>query len=270
MQDDPGLVFDRVAEAYDRVRPAYPPALVDAACSSLALERGSHVLEIGCGTGKLTRALVDRGLTVEAVDPGPQMIAVARANVPEPTASFRLGRFEDVDLPATGFDGAFSATAFHWVDPVVGWSKVAALLRPGAGLALLTHTIESEPGLIAAWREVWPEAASWATRDPETLWEGAEARRGNLSEVWSWLVKNDLARLEVADLFGDVEIHRVPVEVSATAEELLAVIRTQSLYLRFDRERQLRLEDLVTDFVAGQGGTYRSSTFAVAAVARRS
>ena len=45
--------------------------------------------------------------------------------------SFRIGRFEDVELPSGAFAAAFSATAFHWVDPSVGWAKVARLLQPG-------------------------------------------------------------------------------------------------------------------------------------------
>ena len=88
-------MFDAVAEAYDRERPSYPPELVDAACAIGGLARGSPVLEVGCGTGKLTEALVERGLSVEAVDPGPNMIAFARSRTGD-AARFHVGRFEDV------------------------------------------------------------------------------------------------------------------------------------------------------------------------------
>ena len=96
----PGEVFDAVAEAYETVRPGYPDELVDAACAIGALARGSLTLEIGCGTGKLTEALVERGLRVEAVDPGPSMIALARRRTGHSRAvTFHVGRFEDVALP---------------------------------------------------------------------------------------------------------------------------------------------------------------------------
>src|SRR4051794_6924459 len=100
-----GLAFDRIAEEYDRVRSDYPAEIVDAACSIAALGPGSPVLEIGCGTGKLTESLAGRGLRVEAVDPGESMIRVARRRVGDAAnVTFRLGRFEDVDLPDHGFE----------------------------------------------------------------------------------------------------------------------------------------------------------------------
>src|SRR3954452_2757787 len=140
MTAERGLLFDGAAEEYDRVRSDYPAEIVDAACTIAGLEPGSPVLEIGCGTGKLTEALVERSLTVDAVDPGAGMIEVARRRVGSAAdVNFLVGRFEDVELPEAPFAAAFSATAFHWVDPALGWSKVAGLLRPGGTFALLTY-----------------------------------------------------------------------------------------------------------------------------------
>src|SRR5215211_6004814 len=99
MSDEPGLAFDRVAEDYERARSGYPPELVDAACETAGLSANSHVVEVGCGTGKLTRALVERGLRVEAVDPGAQLVAIARRHLGEAAVHFHVSRFEDVDLP---------------------------------------------------------------------------------------------------------------------------------------------------------------------------
>jgi len=76
-----GQQFDGVADAYDRHRPAYPDELIDAACDAAGVRPGDHVLEVGCGTGQLTAALVARGLLVAAVDPGPRMIERARIRV---------------------------------------------------------------------------------------------------------------------------------------------------------------------------------------------
>jgi ubiquinone/menaquinone biosynthesis C-methylase UbiE len=64
MTPEPGLLFDRVAEEYDRVRLDYPAPLVDTACSLAGLEPGSPVVEIGCGTGKLTERAGERALRV--------------------------------------------------------------------------------------------------------------------------------------------------------------------------------------------------------------
>jgi ubiquinone/menaquinone biosynthesis C-methylase UbiE len=263
--DDSGLVFGRVAEEYDRVRPEYPASLVDAACSMAGLASGSAVVEVGCGTGKLTCALVERGVHVEAIDPGPEMVEIARRRVRGRPVRFHIGHFEDVELPSGAFEAVFSATAFHWVDPAVGWSKVARLLRPGGLLALLTYIgggTELDPDWSAAWREVLPEGASWASRDPQKAWEGAEARRANISAVWAWLEQRNIARPEAAELFGDVQISNVPIEREETAGESLALIRTTSAYLSLDPDRQQLLEQRLTAAIENAGGTFRSTNFA--------
>src|SRR3954454_24243329 len=141
MTVDRGRLFDQVAEEYDRDRLGYAPEIVDASCEIAGLGPGSPVLEIGCGTGKLTELLAAHALRVEAVDPGEPMVEVARRRVGDDAdVAFRIGRFEDVELPSDSFDAAFSATPFHWIDPAVGWKKVADVLRPGGTFALVTYT----------------------------------------------------------------------------------------------------------------------------------
>ena len=169
------------------MRPTYARDLVDVACDGLG--GGSRVLEVGRGTGKLTSDLARRGFALEAIDPGAGMVAVARRAVGDAPVTFHIGRFEDVDLPAGAFDALFSATAFHWVDPRVGWVKAARLLRPGGTLALLTHVVDSTGPLHdefrAAWREARPGEPEWEPRTAEDQIEGAEARRGNVSGAWA-------------------------------------------------------------------------------------
>ena len=89
------------------------------------------MLEIGCGTGQLTRQLAGRGLNVTAIDIGGAMTEAARCNVADPMVRFQASSFEEF----TGgghFDLIVSAAAFHWVDPGIGWAKAARLLRPRA------------------------------------------------------------------------------------------------------------------------------------------
>ncbi len=260
-----------MAADYDRVRSSYPASLVDAACSTARLDRGSRVVEVGCGTGKLTGALVERGLHVDAVDPGAKLAEIARRRLGESLVRFHLGSFEAVELPVRAFDAVFSATAFHWVDPAVSWAKAARLLRPGGALALLTHVgdmTELDPEWLAAWREVLPEAATWVSRDAKTLWDGAEARHENVSELWSWLSKHDIARPEAAELFSAAEITAVPIDKEQTAEESLALVRTSSSYIRLDAECQRRLDQRLRAVIENAGGKVSSRTFATLVTAR--
>src|ERR1700678_1981705 len=141
-----GKVFDEVAAEYDRHRPAYPDELVDRACQVAGIGRGDHVLEVGCGTGQLTRSLVARGLHVTALEPGKSLIALARQNLEGAgEVEFVNAQFEDAVLPREQFQAVFSASAFHWIDPAISWQKAADVLVRGGTLALVSFFGLEEP-----------------------------------------------------------------------------------------------------------------------------
>ncbi len=135
-----GKVFDEIAAEYDRRRPAYPDELVDQACRVAGIRSGDRVLEVGCGSGQLTRGLVARGLHVTAVEPGTSLIALARQNLEGAgEVDYVNAQFEDALLPRGQFRAVFSASAFHWIDPGVSWQKAADVLVPGGTLALVQY-----------------------------------------------------------------------------------------------------------------------------------
>src|SRR5580704_6992177 len=108
-----GKVFDEVAAEYDRRRPAYPDELIDRACQVAGIGSGDHVLEVGCGTGQLTRGLVARGLHVTALEPGTSLMALARQNLEGAgEVEFLNVQFEDASLRREHFQAVFSASAF--------------------------------------------------------------------------------------------------------------------------------------------------------------
>ena len=263
-----GLLFDTVAADYDRVRPTYPPALVARACAGLP--PGARVLEVGAGTGKLTRELAGRGLRLEAVEPGEAMVEVARRSVGD-AVTFHLGRFEDAALPEHAYDAVFSATAFHWVDPAVGWAKVARILRPGGTFALLGHLADTT-GLVdthihEAWTRVRPEADTWMPRTMEQYLSGAEARRADVSEVWSWICHRDLSAPGVDGLFEDAVIETATREIDETADEVIEHMRTTSSFLQMDAADQQWIEDRYREIIEAAGG-YRNTIYALLVTAR--
>ena len=141
-----GKVFDEIAAEYDRHRPTYPDELVDQACQVAGIGRGDRVLEVGCGSGQLTRGLVARGLHVTALEPGKNLIALARQNLEGAGAvEFVNAQFEDALLRHEQFQAVFSASAFHWIDPEVSWQQAAHVLVPGGTLALVQYFGLEEP-----------------------------------------------------------------------------------------------------------------------------
>jgi SAM-dependent methyltransferase len=276
-----GQVFDQAAEAYDEFRPGYPPSLVGLAVERGGLTPGSRVLEVGCGTGKLTERLVERGLLVDAVDPGPNMIATARKRVgPTDAVTFHLGRFEDVDLPGP-FDAVFSATAFHWIDPEVSWAKVAEHLEPSGLLALMTHlglrTDESaglQDEFLELVNEYAPDVAAGRRppRELDVIIGGVPKRHGNASEVWDWVMgagRHGLAVPYAAELFEDVQVDTELRTSEENADELVAHFKTTSLYHRIAPGRRDAFEEADRRLIERHGGTIRLSFAAVLMTALR-
>jgi SAM-dependent methyltransferase len=274
-----GEVFNEVAEEYDRHRPTYPDALIDRACEVGGLGRGARVLEIGCGTGQLTRSLLARGLRVTAIEPGERLIARARdqlGNAGE--VEFVNRRLEEAPLPHAHYSAAFSGSAIHWVDPDVSWRKTAEALVDGGTLALVSYFGLQEPGsagdqqaLRAAMAKVAPGvAADWpAYRDLDGTLGGVDERRGNVSEVWGWLGGYELARGYAAGLFDDTQVAAVPTRLEHTADALNALLATMSFWARLSARERDALCAETHALRRRLGRPIRSSTVACLVTARR-
>jgi ubiquinone/menaquinone biosynthesis C-methylase UbiE len=126
--------FGSVAEAYDRGRPAYPAEAV----AWLAGGEAKVVLELGAGTGKLTRQLVDQGHAVFATEPDEAMLAVLRERVPEVSA--KVATAEEIPANDRSVDVVVVAQAFHWFDHDVALAEIARVLKPGGHVALVWNS----------------------------------------------------------------------------------------------------------------------------------
>jgi SAM-dependent methyltransferase len=260
-----GLAFDHVAELYDRARPGYPDRLIDAALRGQPVR---DVLEVGCGSGRLTAALVARGLRVEAIEPGAHLAAIAARRAPK--ADIHVARFEELEPADASFDAVFSATAFHWVHPGIGWAKAARVLRTRGTLALLSYVYvtddETRPSQEAL-RDLY--RASWQLRDERDVVEGALARVDNISSVWAWLEDPAIEADKAGRLFGRARFESVPHRVDLGALELIDLQRTTATHLSLDAEEQERVERGMVQLVEELGGTFPIRQLAVVAVAKR-
>lgn len=105
--------FDALADQYAEARPPYPHALWERLTSLGVLERGFHAADLGAGTGQVTGPLLEAGLNVVAVEPGPELARRLRAGHPD--AQIVVSRAEDADLPEGALDLAVAATSIHWM-----------------------------------------------------------------------------------------------------------------------------------------------------------
>ena len=127
--------FDALAVEYERGRPGWPAAALDAMTARLGLDASSTVLDLAAGTGKLTRLLVPRFGTVVSVEPLDAMRAVLERVVPGVPAL--AGTAEAIPLDDASVDAVVVAEAFHWFDADRAVAEMARVLRPGGGVAVL-------------------------------------------------------------------------------------------------------------------------------------
>jgi SAM-dependent methyltransferase len=192
----PYTAFAEVAEAYERGRPSYP----DDAVRWLVGDEACDVVDLGAGTGKLTRVLVAHGHRVVAVEPLDEMRAELEAAVPGARAL--AGSAEAIPLEDASADVVTSAQAFHWFDHDAALPEIARVLRPGGRIALV-----------------------WNTRDDRDPWMARlSAIIGNETVEESDVVPV----LDASGLFGPVETARFPFAETRDRAGLLDLVLSRS------------------------------------------
>ena len=209
--------FGRAAQTYERGRPSYPGAAID----WLLPTGADRVLDLGAGTGKLTRQLIERGLRVTAVEPSAGMREQLVVAVPAVPAL--AGSAEAIPVPDHSFDCVLVAQAWHWVDEELAIPEVTRVLRPGGRLGLV-----------------------WNLRDERVAW---------VAELGKLLRSNAEAstETEVADLghlFGPVERFEVAWAHDTTTAALLDMVASRSYVITASAERRRVLLDRVRDLLA--------------------
>jgi SAM-dependent methyltransferase len=129
------LTFGQVADDYQQWRPGYPDAAVD----WLAPRAPARVADVGAGTGKLTSSLLARGLTVDAVEPDPLMLAVLARNNPQA----RPHQSVSTRIPVAdgSLDAVLVADAWHWFDAEATVAELRRVLKPGGWLGLIWNFV---------------------------------------------------------------------------------------------------------------------------------
>ncbi|GAB3234162.1 class I SAM-dependent methyltransferase [Glycomyces halotolerans] len=129
------LSFGQAADLYDAARPQYPAE----ALAWLTGDRPADVVDLGAGTGLLTRGLIALGHRVTAVEPDPQMLDKLAATSPGLTAHHR-GPAEDLPLPDASADLVCAGQAYHWFDPDRALPEIRRVLRPDGVFAPVWNT----------------------------------------------------------------------------------------------------------------------------------
>ncbi|KAB8145612.1 class I SAM-dependent methyltransferase [Chloroflexia bacterium SDU3-3] len=253
-------LFDAVADEYDEIRPGYPDALVQDIIDMAGLPAGGQIFEIGCGTGQATAPFAQRGYRVDSIDIGPHMVARTAAKFAQNLrVSVSLGSFEDWDAQPGSYDLVMSATAFHWIDPALGYPKAARMLREGGAVAIFANKQPDPydtPFYIASqevYRRVVPE---WAS--PEAITPLATQ------------IERDVAAIDATGCFAPVTVRTYPWSVRYTTEQHIKLFNTYSDFRDLPDPTRHALYQGLAELIDTQfGGAITRSYIAVLYLARR-
>ena len=223
--------FESVAGLYERFRPEYPPDAVAWIVEKLDLREGRRVLDLGAGTGKLTRALVETGAHVIAVEPGEAMLAELIRGVPEAEAVH--GAAEAIPFENGSVDGITVGQAFHWFRHDEALPEMHRILQPGGGVALI-----------------------WNARDPDV------PVTQELKDLLAEFVPSQRAapgrwsdKLRESALFGALEDQQFRFAEALDADTFAGRIMSISFVAAAPAKKQAELEGKLRELVAAHGGT---------------
>ncbi|MBA4012648.1 MAG: hypothetical protein C0481_12335 [Phenylobacterium sp.] len=217
--------FDVVAAEYDAVRPPYPDALFEDLAAVVG-GAGQRVLEVGCGSGQATTGLLGRGWEIVAVDPGSDLIALAKTRLSE--VDFHVGQFETFVPDPASFRLVASAQAWHWIEPTVSFPKAAAALQPGGWLAIFGHVpLSPSPEVLELLEPIYADIAPDLWRPPPQAW---------------YLPEGPVrALIDASGLFGPVTHKAYAWPERVTASGFVRQLRTRSDYNVIDPGRRDQL-----------------------------
>ena len=163
--------FAAGADAYERGRPEHSGESVELLARELGFGPGSRVVDLGAGTGKLTRQLIETGAEVVAIEPIPEMRAKLEAALPQVEAVG--GTAEDLPLANHSVDAVLVAQAFHWFDALRAAAEIRRVLRPGGGLGLIWQARDASVPWVARLNEIIDAADDGHPRYRTGAWRSA-------------------------------------------------------------------------------------------------
>ena len=185
------LTFGAHADEYERARPEWP----EAAARWLVPEGADLVVELGAGTGKLTRAVAALGVRVVAVEPDRRMLAVLRGLGLEGVE----GSAESIPFADGVADAVVAGSSLHWFELELALPEIARVLRPDGRFGFgWNHRDDRHPAIA---------------RMTEAVYAAQAPRRGP-----RWRSRDWPAELTASGLFRDVEhelfehVHELPRE----------------------------------------------------------
>jgi len=238
------FTFDGVAALYGDARPTYPEPVFDDIAAFAGLDGRDAVLEIGCGTGQATRGFARHGFSILALDPGTDLIGIARKNLQEfLNVRFAETTFEAWPGETAAFKLVMAAQSLHWVAPEVRFAKTAEQLVPGGTLAVFGNV-------------PMPPAPPFAAEFARLYTHYAPSLSGPPAEAW-YLPEGLFAKLLGESEYFEPATHRCyPWSRMHSAASYADLLRTLSSYRLLADDRREALLAAIAEVITAHGGEF--------------
>lgn len=233
--------FDNAAEDYERIRPAYLPAIFDDILCYQPLNGGSSALEIGMGTGLATKPFLETGCRVVGIEPGQNLAEIALEKYREyPRLSVCTKTLQDYVCPDESFDLVYAATAFHWIPEEYGYPRVYGLLKDGGAFARFRYHAGPDQKRPALTEEIQRLYRKHMQREKPAEFSDADAKA-------------------IADLAGkygftETQYRLYHTQKDFTVDEYLALLRTYPDHMKLPESHRNRLFEGVQHAIEQNGG----------------
>jgi SAM-dependent methyltransferase len=251
------ITFEEMADLYNEIASEYPGQLIEDILSLSDIPRGGRILEIGCGPGNATLPFARRGYRILAIELGPRLVAYAARNCRDyPDVQVVNTTFEDWEVEPGAFDLALSADAFHWIQPEIGYPKVARALKPGGSITFFWNAPgEQDNECSRAMSEVYRQRAP-GFDDPARAFTVA------------WLIETVRGSIQASGCFGEVEVRLYDEVEALSTEQYLKRLRTYSSHREMDEAVRRHLYAGLREVILHFGGTVTGSKHLVLFQAR--
>lgn len=232
--------YQASADTYERARPGYSESAVTHLIDGLRLSPGDTVVDVGAGTGKLTRALLDLGVRAVAVEPVEAMRRIFASVLPEVPV---VGAIAEA-LPVRRGSVAAVAVgqAFHWFNAAAALAEIHRVLRPGGRLGLVWNVRDESVDWVAALTRLIDSHVGTGPTFRSGAWQRA---------------------FDGVSLFGPLQAATFPNQQRVDLEGVLARVASISYIAALPEAERRRVADQVRVLLAGHPDTAGRDEFVI-------